>query len=203
VPIAFLAFATPISGTLEKLGAGPAPSQAATNPLLDQRVATNRCVAAWNSAASRQWRAVASASGAQIAQVGATLIHRRHVRVRSHAAWPRANGRFRRERAGHDRSPARAHDADTAPGLVRNEGRLAIRGAIASLEVYGPARPGRPWWRSKPVTIPRLAPGATATVRFDPPALGHGARLIRATTAAIECETRFSDNSPVFRVHAS
>ncbi len=59
------------------------------------------------------------------------------------------------------------------------------------------------WWRSKPVTIPHLAPGATVTVRFAPPALGKGARLIRATTAAIECETRFSDNSPVFRVHAS
>jgi hypothetical protein len=53
------------------------------------------------------------------------------------------------------------------------------------------------------VTVRNLVPGASAVVRFTPRALGHGVRLIRATTAAIECETRFSDNSPVFRVNAS
>jgi hypothetical protein len=45
-----------------------------------------------------------------------------------------------------------------------------------------------------------LAPGATVTIRFTPPALGKGTRLVRATSAAVECETRFSDNSPVFRI---
>jgi hypothetical protein len=50
------------------------------------------------------------------------------------------------------------------------------------------------------VTVRRLAPGSTVTIRFTPPALGSGKRLLRATSAAVECETRFSDNSPVFRI---
>ena len=86
---------------------------------------------------------------------------------------------------------------------IRNDGGLAIRGVIASLEFAAVAKPHNSWWRSKPVTIARLAPGATVTVRFAPPALGRGLRLIRATSAAIECETRVSDNSPVFRVRAA
>jgi hypothetical protein len=83
---------------------------------------------------------------------------------------------------------------------IRNAGRVAIQGAIASLEISGPARPGRTWWRSGPRIVPRLEPGASVSVRFTPPPLGHGVRLLRATTAAIVCESRTADNSPVFRV---
>ena len=73
-------------------------------------------------------------------------------------------------------------------------------GAIASLEIGGEAHHGNAWWRSGPRVIERLAPGVTVSIRFSPPDLGHGVRLIRATTAAIPCETRVADNSPVFRV---
>jgi hypothetical protein len=83
---------------------------------------------------------------------------------------------------------------------IRNVGHVAIHGAIASIDVSGPARPGRPWWRSGPRTVNRLDPGETVSLRFAPPALGHGVRLLRATSAAIACETRVADNSPVFRV---
>jgi hypothetical protein len=48
--------------------------------------------------------------------------------------------------------------------------------------------------------VSRLEPGETVSIRFAPPALGHGVRLLRVTTAAIACETRVTDNSPVFRV---
>ncbi len=83
---------------------------------------------------------------------------------------------------------------------IRNVGHIAIHGAIASIDVSGPARPGRPWWRSGPRIVNRLDPGETVLIRFAPPALGHGVRLLRVTTAAIACETRVTDNSPVFRV---
>ena len=84
---------------------------------------------------------------------------------------------------------------------IRNAGRVAIQGAIASLEIGGQAHYGNAWWRSGPHVIAHLDPGASVSLRFAPPPLGHGVRLIRATTAAIACETQVADNSPVFRVH--
>jgi hypothetical protein len=86
---------------------------------------------------------------------------------------------------------------------VRNAGRVTIHGAIASLEIAGPAHHGNAWWRSGPRVVKRLDPGVSIALRFSAPAFGHGVRLIRATTAAIACETRVADNSPVFRVDLS
>jgi hypothetical protein len=86
---------------------------------------------------------------------------------------------------------------------IRNTGTVAITGAIANLELYGAAGPARPTWRSKPVTIARLHAGELVEVPFATPALGTTTRLVRATTAAIACETRLGDNSPVFRVRPS
>jgi hypothetical protein len=83
---------------------------------------------------------------------------------------------------------------------IRNTGGVPIQGAIASLEIGGQAHYGNAWWRSGPKVIARLEPGASVSLRFAPPALGHGVRLIRATTAAIACETKVADNSPAFRV---
>jgi hypothetical protein len=83
---------------------------------------------------------------------------------------------------------------------IRNTGRVAIQGVIASLEIGGVARPGRAWWRSGPRVVEHLAPGARVSLRFAPPDLGHGIRSIRATTAAIACESSIADNSPVFHV---
>jgi hypothetical protein len=85
--------------------------------------------------------------------------------------------------------------------VIRNAGRVPIQGAIASLEIGGQAHYGNAWWRSGPKVVARLDPGASVSLRFAPPALGHGVRLIRATTAAIACESQVADNSPVFRVH--
>jgi hypothetical protein len=84
--------------------------------------------------------------------------------------------------------------------VIRNQGGVAIRGAIASIEVSGVAQPRRLWWRSGPRVISRLAAGASTTVRIKTDLVGHGVRLLRVTTAAIECESRLGDNSPVFRV---
>ena len=86
---------------------------------------------------------------------------------------------------------------------IRNTGTVTITGAIANLELYAATAPDRPTWRSKPVTVPRLRAGGLVEVPFTTPALGTGTHLIRATTAAIPCETRLGDNSPVFRVHPS
>ena len=86
---------------------------------------------------------------------------------------------------------------------IRNVGHVPIQGAIASLEIGGQAHYGNAWWRSGPRVVKRLEPGASVAFRFAPPALGHGVRLIRATTAAIACETRLADNSPVFKVELS
>jgi hypothetical protein len=86
---------------------------------------------------------------------------------------------------------------------VRNVGHVTIHGAIASLEIGGQAHHGNAWWRSGPRVVKRLDPGVSISLRFAPPAFGHGVRLIRATTAAIACETRVADNSPVFRVDLS
>jgi hypothetical protein len=86
---------------------------------------------------------------------------------------------------------------------IRNVGRVTIHGAIASLEIGGEAHHGNAWWRSGPRVVKRLDPGVGIVLRFAAPGLGHGVRLIRATTAAIACETRVADNSPVFRVNLS
>lgn len=86
---------------------------------------------------------------------------------------------------------------------IRNTGTVTIEGAIANLELYGSGGPHRPTWRSKPVTIARLAAGALVEVPFTTPMLGTGTRLVRATTAGIACETRLGDNSPVYRVRPS
>jgi hypothetical protein len=83
---------------------------------------------------------------------------------------------------------------------IRNTGRVTIQDAIASVEIGGKARPGHAWWRSGPRVVQRLAPGAAVSVRFTPPDLGHGTRLVRAASTAIACETRSSDNAPVFQV---
>jgi hypothetical protein len=83
---------------------------------------------------------------------------------------------------------------------IRNTGTVTIEGAIANLELYGAAGPGRPTWRSKPVAISRLDAGGLVEVPFTTPALGTSTRLVRATTAGIACETRLGDNSPVFRI---
>jgi hypothetical protein len=104
-----------------------------------------------------------------------------------------------------------APDATTSLGratrsfvvAIRNTGTVTITGAIANLELYGAASPRRQTWRSKPVTIARLHAGELVEVPFTTPALGTTTRLVRATTAAIACETRLGDNSPVFRVRPS
>jgi hypothetical protein len=83
---------------------------------------------------------------------------------------------------------------------IRNTGRVTIQGAIASLEIGGAAHHGNAWWRSGPRVVEHLAPGARVSLRFAPPDLGHGIRSIRATTAAIACESSIADNSPVFHV---
>ncbi|MEO9174449.1 MAG: hypothetical protein ABI317_02965, partial [Gaiellales bacterium] len=73
-PLAFLALATPVSGTLEQLGAGATPSQAAVNPIVHEQLQRSRCVAAWNAAASDHWRRLARSSGAQIAEIGVIYV---------------------------------------------------------------------------------------------------------------------------------
>jgi hypothetical protein len=283
VPVAFLALATPVSSTLEHLGAGTPPSQAATDPLAQQRLQNQRCVSAWNGDPSDRWRNLARAAGARIAQVGVVYAvtlepgsKKRPVSrlsgcvvslelARTPSPYqptltvyaPYAGGvfHFNRMRRGHVRTAAPAANAHvTAAGglalstqkllqscpqgpvgsriqsveavtqkrrlslngttrltgaaepfavTVQNDGLVPIRGAIASFGVYGTTRPDRPLWRSKPVTVRRLGPGASVVVRFTPPPLGHGVRVLRAITAALECETRFSDNSPEFLVRAS
>jgi hypothetical protein len=86
---------------------------------------------------------------------------------------------------------------------IRNDGKVAIQGAIASLELYPSADAHRPSWRSKPVTISRLQPGELIAVPFATPALGNTTRLVRATTAAIACETRVGDNSRLYPINSS
>jgi hypothetical protein len=84
---------------------------------------------------------------------------------------------------------------------VTNDGHVSIRGAIVNLSFAEPAAPGRMTWRSLPITIAKLSPGGTVTVRFTAPQSSPGALLVRATTAAVACESRVADNSRVYRVH--
>ena len=67
---------------------------------------------------------------------------------------------------------------------VRNVGTVAVHGAILSLEVGGPSRPRRPWFRTRPHVVALLQPGETATLVVAPPPLGHGPRYVRANSAA-------------------
>jgi hypothetical protein len=83
---------------------------------------------------------------------------------------------------------------------VRNVGRVAIHGAVLSLEAGGPARPRRPWFRTKPAVLPLLPGGRTVRLVFATRPLGHGPRFVRANTAAVGCETRVTDNTHVFQV---
>lgn len=287
VPVAFLALASPVSGTLEQIGAGPAPSLAATPGIIQrQALEQARCVAAWNVPANASWRELALgmktsrayvmvgwrsqrppvgepgphtlgvptcgvklllAPAATPYQRSVNILARSHgtsfvfyralrTRTRTRSASPTQNayldaqGRLtpsvqRQVAPTCPRTPmgTRILSVVTIPSRtslvrgattpigggqtafavqVRNEGAVTVRAAIVNLELYGPARPHDPVWRSKPVTVQRLVPGSTVGIRFTPPAIGHGVRLVRATTAAVACEVKLADNSPVFRVRA-
>ena len=84
---------------------------------------------------------------------------------------------------------------------IRNTGQRTVIAPIYSVEwLTSPNGAGE---RTKPITRPRLALGATTTVVVTSPPLTPKVRYIRATSAAVGCEDRIGDNSRLYtvRVH--
>jgi hypothetical protein len=71
-PIALLALAPSLDGTLLRLGAGTTPSEASPPAVVTPRqaaAALRLCVSVWNSEASARWRSVAVRAGIERAHV--------------------------------------------------------------------------------------------------------------------------------------